>query len=123
MELRQYHINKAINRPPEIQGLKGQYIGIFAACLVGIFVTFGVMYACGMSLYVCTPSALGLGGLALSRVFAMNRKYGQFGRMKKMAWKNMPRALQCRSRKGFIQLYSDHVQRVRGVASDPGSIG
>lgn len=99
-----YHINKGINRPIEFRGLKAQYIGYLAVCVVGCLAGFGVLYACGVSLYVCTPLALGLGGWVVTRVFRMSKRFGQFGLMKRAAWKRMPRALLSRSRKVFIHL-------------------
>lgn len=108
-----YHINKGINRPIEFRGLKAQYIGYLAGCAVGTMVGFGVLYVCGMSLYMCSPLALGLGGWAMARVFRISKRYGQHGLMKKMARQRMPEALLARSRKVFIQLYHDHVRTTR----------
>jgi hypothetical protein len=105
-----YYINKGINRPIEFQGLKGHYIGYFAACAVGTMVGFGVLYACGISLYLCTPLALGLGGWVASRVLWMSKRYGQYGLMKRSARRRMPIAMLSRSRKVFIQLPSDYVR-------------
>lgn len=99
-----FQINRGINRPIEFRGLKGQYIGWLAACVVGTLVGFGVLYACGISLYICTPLALGLGGWVASRVFQMSRKFGQHGLMKRGARRRMPVALLSSSRKVFIHL-------------------
>lgn len=105
MAVKIYHINRGINRPVELRGLKAQYIGYLAACGVGAMCGFGVMYACGISLYICTPSALGLGGWAAARVFRMSKRYGQYGLMKRGARRRMPAALLSGSRKVFIHLY------------------
>ena len=105
-----YHINRGINRPIEFRGLKAHYIGYFAACVLGTMVGFGVLYACGISLYLCTPSALGLGGWAAAKVFRMSKKHGQYGLMKRSARRRMPTAMLSRSRKAFIQLRSDYVR-------------
>jgi predicted RND superfamily exporter protein len=105
-----FHINKGINRPIEFRGLKAQYIFYLAACVVGTLAGFGVLYACGVSLYVCTPLALGLGGWAIGKVFRMNKQYGQHGLMKRNARRRMPMAFLSRSRKVFIQLRSDYVR-------------
>ena len=110
MPVKVYDINRGINRPVEFRGLKAQYIGYFAACAVGVLVVFGVLYACGVSLYIGTPSALGLGGWAAAGVFRMSRRYGQYGLMKRSARKKMPAALLSKSRKVFIHLFSDHVR-------------
>lgn len=105
MATKSFHINKGINAPIEFRGLKGQYIGYFAVCVIGMLVGFGVLYACGISLYICTPLALGLGGWASATVFRMSKRYGQHGLMKRGARRHMPAALLSRSRKVFIHLY------------------
>jgi hypothetical protein len=110
MAMKIFHINKGINRPVEFRGLKAQYIGYLAACIGGAMLGFGVLYACEVSLYICTPSALGLGGWAAARVFRMSKRYGQYGLMKRGARRRMPVALLSRSRKVFIQLRSDYVR-------------
>ena len=105
-----FHINKGINRPIEFRGLKGQYIGYLAACVVGTMLGFGLLYACGTSLYICTPLALGLGGWVSARVFRMSKRFGQYGLLKRGARRRMPEALLSRSRKVFIQLRGDYVR-------------
>ena len=113
MATKLFHINKGINRSIEFRGLRAQYVSYFAACVVGTLVGFGVLYACGISLYICTPSALGLGGWVTARVFRMSRLYGQYGLMKRGARRRMPTALLSRSRKVFIQLHGDYVRTTR----------
>ena len=104
---RTYTLNKGINKPIEFRGLKAQYIWHLAGSMVGAMVVFALLYIAGMSAYVDVALALGLGGLLVSRVYRMSRKYGQYGLMKKSARKAVPRALLSRSRKCFIQIYSD----------------
>lgn len=111
--MKNYSINRGINAPVEFRGLKGQYIGYFAACVVGTLVAFGVLYACGCSLYFCTPSALALGGLASARVFRMSKRHGLHGLSKRRARRQMPKALRSRSRKVFIQMGSNDVRTTR----------
>ncbi len=110
MTVTSYSINKGINRPMEFQGLRAQYIGYLAACAGGTLVGFGVVYACGVSLYICTPLALGLGGWLMARVFRMSRMYGQHGLMKRSAKRRMPVALLSGSRKVFIDLTGNYVR-------------
>jgi len=108
-----YLINKGVNRPIEFRGLKAQYIGFLAACVVGTMMGFGVMYACGVSLYICTPLTLVLGGWGSVLIFRMSKRYGQYGLMKLGAKKKIPKVLLSRSRKVFIQLRSDYVRTIR----------
>jgi len=110
---KQYVINKGINKPIEFKGLKAQYIGRMAVAMVVVLAVFVALYIAGVSTYVCMPLALGLGGWWMARVFRMSKRYGQFGLMKLGARRRVPAALLTRSRKVFIQLYSDDVRTIR----------
>lgn len=112
MEQEGYAINKGINKPIEFRGLKAQYIGLLAVTALGTLVGFGVMYVCGVSAYVCTPLALGLGAVGVARVFRMSKRYGQYGLMKRRARRETPVALRSGSRKVFIDLYRDYARTV-----------
>jgi hypothetical protein len=48
-----YTLNKGIGKPAEFQGLKSQYLFIFAGGLLGLFVVFVVMYMAGLNQWVC----------------------------------------------------------------------
>jgi hypothetical protein len=100
-----YSINKGVNRAIEFRGLKAQYIGYLAAAVLGEVFLFAVLYLMGVSAFVLVPLSLGLGGILLSRVYGMSRRYGQFGLMKRRARRGVPGALRSRSRRGFIKLY------------------
>ena len=113
MPEKQYIINKGINKPIEFKGVKAQYIGYLAAAAAGMLLVFGIMNTAGISPYICAPSALGLGGYAISRVMRMSHKYGQFGLMKLRAKRWIPAALLSSSRKVFIQIQKDHVRQAR----------
>lgn len=112
-----YTINKGVNRPIEFRGLRAQYIGYLAAAVLGAVLVFAVLYLAGVSVFVVAPLTLGLGGWMVSRVYGMSRKYGQYGLMKKKARSGVPEALRSRSRKVFIQFYSDGTGRVGGKAA------
>ncbi|HTR29903.1 MAG TPA: DUF4133 domain-containing protein [Puia sp.] len=99
-----YTINKGINKPVEFKGLKAQYIWHLGGSVVGVLVLFAVMYIVGISSYICLPVSLGLGGVLISRVYRMSRKYGQHGLMKLSARKSVPKSLSSKSRKVFTQL-------------------
>ena len=99
-----YPINKGINKAIEFRGLKAQYIGYLAGGLVALLLLFAVLYICGTSVLVCVPLILGLGTLLFTTVFRLSKKYGQHGLMKLRAKRQVPSALQFRSRKLFMQL-------------------
>ena len=91
-----YPINKGIGRSVEFQGLKSQYLFIFAGGLLALFVLFVILYMAGVNQWIC----IGFGGTAASilvwQTFSLNRKYGEHGLMKIAAAKRHPRYIICR---------------------------
>lgn len=89
----EYNINKGIGKSVEFKGLKAQYLFIFAAGLLAVFIVFVVMYMAGVDQWVC----IGFGVIAASvlvwMTFNLNAKYGEHGLMKLMAVKQHPRYL------------------------------
>lgn len=53
-----FSINKGIDRQVEFKGLKAQYLVIFAAGLLAIFILFIIMYVIGIPQNVCIGFAL-----------------------------------------------------------------
>ncbi|AGA78202.1 DUF4133 domain-containing protein [Echinicola vietnamensis] len=102
--MKAYRINKGINKPLEFKGLKAQYIAYLAIGLVALLILFAVAYMLGLSKYLCLAGALILGGALFYGVFHYSHTYGQHGLMKKMAYRQLPQSLRCRSRKPFLQL-------------------
>ena len=88
-----YPINKGIGRSVEFQGLKSQYLFIFAGGLLALFVLFVILYMAGVNQWIC----IGFGGIAASvlvwQTFSLNRKYGEHGLMKRSALHSHPRYL------------------------------
>jgi len=93
-----YPINKGIGRSVEFQGLKSQYLFIFAGGLLALFVLFVILYMAGVNQWIC----IGFGGTAAAilvwQTFSLNRKYGEHGLMKLLAEKRHPRYLIHRKR-------------------------
>lgn len=87
----EYQINKGIGRSVEYKGLKAQYLFIFAAGLIALFVLFVVMYVAGI------PQGVGIGfgvtaaSLLVFLTFRLNERYGQYGLMKLTAASYRPR--------------------------------
>ena len=48
-----YPINKGIGRSVEFQGLKSQYLFIFAGGLLALFVLFVILYMAGVNQWIC----------------------------------------------------------------------
>lgn len=88
-----YPINKGIGRSVEFQGLKSQYLFIFAGGLLALFVLFVILYMAGVNQWIC----IGFGGISASvlvwQTFSLNRRYGEHGLMKRSALHSHPRYL------------------------------
>ena len=88
-----YPINKGIGRSVEFQGLKSQYLFIFAGGLLALFVLFVILYMAGVNQWIC----IGFGGIVASvlvwQTFSLNRRYGEHGLMKRSALHSHPRYL------------------------------
>ena len=107
-----YPINKGIGRSVEFQGLKSQYLFIFAGGLLALFVLFVILYMAGVNQWIC----IGFGGTSTSilvwQTFSLNRKYGEHGLMKRFALHSHPRYLINRRR---IPRLFRHRERKRAV--------
>ena len=86
-----YPINKGIGKPAEFQGLKSQYLFIFAGGLLGVFVVFVIMYMVGIDQWVCIGFGVVAALVLVYGTFYLNRKYGEHGLMKIQAKSNHPR--------------------------------
>lgn len=89
----EYKINKGIGKSVEFKGLKAQYLFIFAAGLLAVFIVFVILYMIGIDQWIC----IGFGVIAASvlvwQTFRLNEKYGEHGLMKQMAIRQHPRYL------------------------------
>lgn len=107
-----YPINKGIGHSVEFQGLKSQYLFIFAGGLLALFVLFVILYMVGVNQWIC----IGFGGTSTSilvwQTFSLNRKYGEHGLMKRSALHSHPRYLINRRR---IPRLFRHRERKRAV--------
>lgn len=108
-----YPINKGIGRSVEFQGLKSQYLFIFAGGLLALFVLFVILYMAGVNQWIC----IGFGGTAASilvwQTFSLNRKYGEHGLMKRSALHSHPRYLLNRRRIPRLSRHKELPKRKR----------
>ena len=88
-----YQINKAINRPIEFKGLKAQYIWYLGGGLVVLLVLFAIIYIIGINIFFCLGLIVFLGTALFMYVYKLSHTYGQYGLMKKMAKKAVPKAI------------------------------
>lgn len=98
-----YKINKGINKSIEFKGLKAQYIWYLGAVILGLLVVFAVLYILGIDQYLCLMICGGSGLMALQKIYAMSKRYGEHGLAKMMARKGVPKLLKSNDRKLFIK--------------------
>lgn len=99
-----YQVNKGVGRPLVFKGLVGIYIGLFAGGLVFLLVLFAVLYICGVVLWVLLPLVAGLAAGLVWSVFALSRRFGQYGLGKFLARRGLPRYIRFASRGLFVGL-------------------
>lgn len=109
-----YHINKGINRPIEFKGLKAQYISYMAVGLVILLLLFATLYLAGVALTGCLLLVFGFGAVFFSGIYYLNRTYGQYGLLKKLASLSLPVCIRNTSRKQFLHL--DRKEKSHGTA-------
>ncbi len=87
----EYQINKGIDKSVEFQGLTMKYILILAGGLIALFLLFVVMSIAGV------PNSVSLSIIAIStailiwQTFALSKRYGEHGVMKRQARSYHPR--------------------------------
>lgn len=77
----------------EFKGLKAQYLFIFVAGLLAVFVVFVIMYMIGIDQWICIGFGVVSATVLVWLTFKLNERYGEHGLMKFMAVKQHPRYL------------------------------
>jgi len=98
-----YKINRGIHKSVEFKGLKAQYIGLLGGGILVLFILFATLYITGMHPVFCLFFIVAAGICLFLTVFKMSRKYGEFGLMKKLARRRVPRLIKCNSRRLFLK--------------------
>ena len=88
-----YQINKGINKPIEFKGLKAQYIWYLGGGLVILFILFAILYIIGINVFICLIIIISLTTSLFMYVYKLSRTYGEFGLMKKVAKKGVPKVI------------------------------
>jgi hypothetical protein len=99
-----YQINKGINKPIEFKGLKAQYIWYLGGGLLALLILFAVLYICGVNTFVCLGIILISGTALFMHVYKLSHKYGQYGMMKAVAKRSIPKLIKNYSRKTLTAL-------------------
>lgn len=99
-----YQINKGINKPIEFKGLKAQYIWYLGAGILGLLIVFAVLYISGVNTFICLGIILTGGTALFMHIYKLSHTYGQYGMMKMLARRSMPKLIKVRSRNVFISI-------------------
>lgn len=102
-----YDLNRGINKPWEFQGLIGSNVYFLVAGIGVVFALFVTMYLIGVPLLLTVVLTLALGGGMWAGVFAINRKYGEFGLRKASARRSSPKFITSRNSRLFLNLNED----------------
>ena len=117
-----YQINKGINQSIEFKGLKAQYIWYLGGGVIALLIIFAAMYIIGLPSFVCIGIILTAGTVLVIRIYGMSNKYGEYGLMKALARKQVPKVLKSRSRKVFLKKRNKINEQGKNV-SDGKSVG
>lgn len=98
-----YQINKGINKSIEFKGLKAQYIWYFGGGVIALLILFAIMYIMGINSFICIGIILIAGTGLVIKIYGLSNKYGEYGMMKAMAKRSVPKVIKCYSRKVFLQ--------------------
>lgn len=97
-----YSINKGINKSIEFRGLKAQYIWYFGAGVIGLLILFAILYIIGINSFICM-GIIGIAGTVLTiKIYALSNTYGEYGMMKKIARRSVPKVIKSKSREVFL---------------------
>ena len=98
-----YKINKGINKPIEFKGLKAQYIWYFGAGVIILLIVFAVLYIMGVNPFICIGIVLIMGTILVMKVYSLSNTYGEYGMMKKLARRSIPKVIKSNSRLVFLK--------------------
>ena len=88
-----YQINRGINKPIEFKGLKAQYIWYLGGGLVALLILFAIIYIVGVNVFICLAVIVSLSSALFMYVYKLSGTYGEYGLMKKIAKKAIPKVI------------------------------
>lgn len=98
-----YQINKGINQSIEFKGLKAQYIWYLGGGVVSLMILFAVMYIIGLPSLLCVGLVGTAGAFLVFKIYKMSNQYGEYGMMKALAKKQVPKCIKVYSRAIFFK--------------------
>ena len=104
----EYPFNRGIGKPAEFQGLKAQYLFIFAGGLLAVFIVFVIMYMVGVNQWICIAFGIKAALVLVLGTFRLNKKYGEHGLMKAQAKRKHPRYII--NRRNILRLFQSGIK-------------
>ncbi|WP_144212960.1 DUF4133 domain-containing protein [Flavobacterium anhuiense] len=99
-----YQINKGINQSIEFKGLKAQYIWYLGGGVVSLMIIFAILYIIGLPSILCVGLVGTAGAFLVFKIYKMSNQYGEFGMMKVLAKKQIPKCIKVYSRGIFFKI-------------------
>ena len=99
-----YSINMGVNEPIHFKGLKAQYIWYLGGGLIALMILFAILYIMGVDTFVCLGLILVLGTILFVHIYKLSHTYGEYGMMKRVARRNIPKVIKSHSRDVFVNL-------------------
>ncbi|MDJ1503578.1 DUF4133 domain-containing protein [Xanthocytophaga agilis] len=99
-----YTINKGINKSIEFKGLKAQYIWYLGAGVVGLLVLYAIFYFIGLNTFISLGIILTLGASITLQIYKLSNTYGEYGLMKKIARRQIPKVIKSYNRDIFLRI-------------------
>lgn len=99
-----YQINKGINQSIEFKGLKAQYIWYLGGGVVSLMIVFAILYIIGLPSLLCVGLVGIAGAFLVFKLYKMSNQYGEFGMMKALAKKQIPKCIKVYSRGVFYKI-------------------
>ena len=88
-----YQINKGINKPIEFKGLKAQYVWYLGGGLVALLILFAIIYIIVVNVFIFLGIIVSLSTVLFMYVYKLSRTYCEFGLIKKVARKAVPKVI------------------------------
>lgn len=98
-----YTINKGINQSIEFKGLKAQYIWYLGGGVVALMILFAILFFMGVPSLICIAFIGTVGTVMVIKIYKMSHQYGEYGMMKAIAKKQVPKIIKAYSRGIFIR--------------------
>lgn len=108
-----YKINKGINQSIEFKGLKAQYIWYLGGGVVALLILYSIMYIVGLPTFVCLGIIGICGTTVVIKIYRMSHKYGEYGLMKELAKRQVPKTIKCNSRIIFMEMNREVMCRTK----------